>query len=75
MLAERLILETDIDGYLKQLPRLPANKKLEVIFLIIEDSEENASPHRKPHSSIKGKIKIFGDIFSSVSTIDWNLPK
>jgi hypothetical protein len=35
--AERLILETDAAGNLKQVPRLPPNKQLEVIFLVIAD--------------------------------------
>ena len=35
--AERLILETDAAGNLKQVPRLPANRQLEVIFLVIAD--------------------------------------
>ncbi len=36
--AERLILETDASGNLKQVPKLPPNKHLEAIFLVIGDS-------------------------------------
>jgi hypothetical protein len=35
--VERLILETDAAGNLKQVPRLPPNKQLEVIFQVIAD--------------------------------------
>jgi hypothetical protein len=35
--AERLILETDAAGNLKQVPKLPPNKQLEVIVLVIAD--------------------------------------
>jgi len=38
MYAERLILETDVTGKLKQMPLLPANKQMEAIFLVIDDS-------------------------------------
>ncbi len=32
MYAERLILETDVSGKLKQMSMLPANKQFEAIF-------------------------------------------
>jgi hypothetical protein len=35
--AERLILETDALGNLKQVPKLPPNKRLEAIFLVLDN--------------------------------------
>jgi hypothetical protein len=42
--AERLILETDAAGNLKQVPKLPPNKQLEVIVLVIADVDGLSSP-------------------------------
>jgi hypothetical protein len=41
--AERLILETDAAGNLKQVPKLPANKQLEVVFWVIADVDSLSS--------------------------------
>ena len=37
MYAERLILETDVAGRIKEMPILPANKQMEAIFLVTDD--------------------------------------
>lgn len=74
MYAERLILETDKAGKLKQMPKLPPNKQLEAIFLVIEDSAALANICRSPHPDIAGKVKIVGDVFDSVPVSAWNLP-
>jgi len=74
MYAERLILETDITGKLKQVPLLPANKKLEAIFLVIDENEQ-IGLRRQPHQDIAGKTKIFGNIIDATPETDWNLPK
>ncbi len=34
--AERMIVETDIAGNIKQLPKLPANSRIEAIFLVMD---------------------------------------
>ena len=68
--AERLILETDSEGNLKQLPQLPPNKQFEAIFLVIGDiAEVSATPpsgshakRRTPHPDIAGKLCVIGDI-------------
>lgn len=70
MYAERLILETDQSGNLKTLPKLPANKQFEVIFLVLKDMTTRIK--RTPHPDIMGKVNIMGDIFSSVPASDWN---
>jgi len=74
MYAERLILETDVAGKLKQVPLLPANKQLEAIFLVIAESEQT-NLHRQPHPDIAGKTKIMGNIIDAAPESEWNLPK
>ena len=74
MHAERLILETDFAGKLKQVPVLPANKPLEAIFLVIAESEPT-NLHRQPHPDIAGKTKIMGNIIDAAPEAEWNLPK
>ncbi len=41
MYAERVIVETDQFGVLKSLPKLPANKQLEAIFLVVSAHNKN----------------------------------
>ncbi|MDM8562092.1 hypothetical protein QUF54_01940 [Candidatus Marithioploca araucensis] len=64
MYAKRLILETDELGNIKELPKLPANKQFETLFLVLE----NVSKHvkRTPHPDIISKVKIMGEIFDSI---------
>ena len=73
MYAERLILETDVAGKIKQIPVLPANKQLEAIFLVIAERDQ-AKLRRQPHPDIVGKAKILGNIIDSAPVADWNLP-
>ncbi len=68
--AERLILETDQSGHIKNYPKLPPNKQFEVIFLGVD--EENKAMKREPHPDIAGKVEIIGEIFDSAPTSDWN---
>ena len=75
MYAERLILETDFAGKLKQMPKLPPNKQLEAIFLVIEDDGVSVGARRSPHSDIAGKLEIIGNVFDSVPVSAWDLPK
>lgn len=74
MYAERLILETDVAGMLKQVPLLPANKQLEAIFLVISEIEP-INLRRQPHHDIAGKTKIMGNIIDAAPESEWNLPK
>lgn len=74
MYAERLILETDVSGKLKQIPVLPANKQFEAIFLVIAETEQT-NLRRQPHPDIAGKTKIMGNIIETASMAEWNLPK
>ncbi len=70
MYTEKLILETDANGYLKQMPKLPPNIQLVVML------KENQLPHssqRKPSVKIAGKGLILGDIMEPVIVAeDWN---
>lgn len=70
MYAERIILETNPAGELKEIPKLPPNKKLELIFLVMDDLASQPAK-RAPHPDIAGKIKIKGDLFDTVPTKDW----
>jgi hypothetical protein len=72
MYAERMMVETDAAGNLKDPPKLPANSRIEAIFLVMDDQPKAI---REPHPDIAGKVHILGDIFSSVPEVDWNLPE
>jgi len=80
MYAERMILETDSSGKIISLPKLPPNKQVEAIFLVVDvadvvDNKEteklSLTSKRTPHPDIAGKLKINGDLFSTVSAADW----
>ena len=76
--AERLILETDASGNLKQVPKLPPNKQLEAIFLVIGDLTEVHIKEDFATSSDRGKAmaealaKVAeGRNFNDVDPIVW----
>ena len=71
MEVERMIVETDQFGQLKNIPKLPANKHFEAIFLVVSSSNEGHQ--RQPHRDIAGKTRFFGDVISSAPTADWDL--
>ncbi|WP_254563771.1 hypothetical protein [Oscillatoria sp. HE19RPO] len=74
MQAEHFILETDRLGNLKQLPKLPPNKQIEVTFRVLDDAKDSAIKRRIPHPDLAGKIKILSDnIMDSVPESDWEL--
>lgn len=74
MQVERLILETDGLGNLKDIPKLPPNKQVEVIFRVIDEAKDPAIKRRVPHPDLVGKIKILSDnIIDSVPESDWEL--
>jgi hypothetical protein len=69
MYAEELILETDANGYFKQMPKLPPNIQLVVVF-----KENSQSLRRKPSAKIAGKGRILGNIMEPViAAEDWNV--
>ena len=70
--AEKLLLETDGNGHLKQLPNLPPNARIEAIFLVLDKTQ--VQKRRKPSPKIAGKGRIVGDIVSPVvPTDEWNV--
>lgn len=72
MYAERLIVETDAQGRLYDLPRLPPNAKVEIIMLVL--GEDHQPPRRQPPPSIAGKGEILGDIIAPVAPEeDWDV--
>jgi len=73
--AERLMLETDASGNLKHVPKLPPNKQLEAIFLVIDTVSDQTIKRRAPHPDIAGKMTILGDIIDTIPESDWNLPQ
>lgn len=76
MHAERIILETDTQGNIKNAPKLPPNRHVEAIFLVLDESETPAAPkpRRRPHQDIAGRLRILGDVMSSAPGSEWNLP-
>jgi hypothetical protein len=76
MHAERIILETDTQGNIKNAPKLPPNRHVEAIFLVLDESETPAppKPRRRPHQDIAGRLRILGDVMSSAPGNEWNLP-
>ncbi len=74
MYAQKLIVTTDNFGNLKAMPKLPANKQIEAIFLVLEDDEISHSK-RQPHPDIVGRVQIVGDIIDTVAQAEWNLPE
>jgi hypothetical protein len=62
MHAERLILETDADGNLAGLPKLPAHQRVEAVLLFLGDLEEGPK-QRKPPPSLKGSVQHYPDPF------------
>lgn len=72
MQAERFILETDWDGTLKTIPKLPPSKQLEVIVLVLVDIENYPLQRRSPHPNLAGTVRILGDIIDSIPVGDWD---
>ncbi len=66
MHAEKIILETDQQGNLLHIPKLPPNAQLEAIFLVLNQLPPPPKI-RKPSALIAGKGKIVGDIVASAA--------
>ncbi len=75
MYAEKLILETDEQGYFKQPFHLPPNSKIEIIALVLE-TLSSSNKKRKPAIEIAGKATFQGDMTQPIIPLeDWqNLP-
>ena len=73
MQAEKIILETDSNGRLVGIPQLPGNRRIEAIFLILDEKRRSNNIKRHPHPELAGRVKITGDILNSAPTSDWDL--
>jgi hypothetical protein len=71
MFAERMIIETDETGAIKDLPNLPPHSKVEAIYLVLEQNSSEVVVQRKPHLEIVGQMEITGDIMESSPVSDW----
>ena len=80
MLAERMIIETDLSGKPKNLPSLPPNATVEIICLILDapfciastDNQpsangQTAQPKRRPSPKLADTV-ILGDIMEPLLT-------
>lgn len=73
MHAEKMILETDAQGRLKTLPTLLPNRRVEAIFLVLDDPVSPSSVQRRPAPAIAGQGKTLADLIAPiVSEEDWN---
>lgn len=76
MHAEKILLETDSQGRLKTLPALPPNRRVEAIFLMLEELDSAPSVKRQPAPGIAGKGKTLGDLIAPiVLEEDWDCLK
>lgn len=57
MKAERMLLETDAQGNLIGVPKLPPNARLEAIFLVLEESTVPPAK-RTPPTILKGSVSV-----------------
>ena len=73
MRAEKIVLETDSNGRLVGIPQLPVNRRIEAIFLILDEKRLFNNIKRQPHPELAGRVKITGDILDSAPTSDWDL--
>jgi hypothetical protein len=62
MHAERLILQTDAEGNLEGLPKLPANQRVEAVLLFLDAWDENPK-QRRPPPELKGCVRRSAESF------------
>ncbi|MCC7220397.1 MAG: hypothetical protein IT490_06675 [Candidatus Contendobacter sp.] len=70
MQVERLFEQVKDWRVLIELPDTFNDRRVEIIILTLDES---VPTHRRPHPAIAGRVKIHGDIFSSVPETDWDL--
>jgi len=69
MQATKVLLTTDNDGRLREIPPLPPNARLEAIFLVIEGGCQGTAK-RRPSPRIAGLGAIHGDLIDPVVEAD-----
>jgi hypothetical protein len=72
MQVQRQILEVTSQRVTIELPASFVNHQVEIIALTVD---EERTVRRRPHPDIAGKVRIMGDILSSVPDSDWELPR
>ena len=69
MQATKVLLTTDNDGRLREIPPLPPNARLEAIFLVSERGRPG-TVKRRPSPRIAGVCAIHGDLIDPVVDAD-----
>lgn len=72
MQVERVFEQVKDRRVLIELPDNFNNRRVEIIILTVDDPP---AVHRCPHPEIAGRLKIHGDILSTVPETDWDLPR
>ena len=72
MQVERLFEQVKDRRVLIELPDSFNNHRVENIILTTDDAP---LARRRPHPDIAGRLKIHGDILSTVPETDWDLPR
>lgn len=72
MQVQRQFVEVTSRQLTIELPESFVNHRVEIIALTVD---EEAPKSRRPHPDIAGKVRILGDILSSVPESDWDLPR
>lgn len=76
MYAEKILLETDPQGRLKTMPTLPPNRRVEAIFLVLDEPVLSPPAKRRPAPNIAGQGKTLGDLIAPiVPEEDWDCLK
>jgi hypothetical protein len=68
MHAERVVLETDDQGNLQGLPKLPPRARIEAVFLVLDSTREQPRT-RTPPVELMG-LSMDGDIVGPTIEID-----
>jgi len=70
MEMERRVTQLKGRRLILDLPENFENHQIEITVLTINDKPGHP---RRPHPSIAGKMRIYGDVFNSVPESDWDL--
>ena len=74
MQAERIVLDTDDQGNLQGLPRLPPRARIEAVFLVLDGTGDQPRSRMPPVELTS--LSINGDIISPAVELDaWGFTK
>jgi hypothetical protein len=71
MQAERVLLETDVQGNLISVPKLPPNTRLEAIFLVLEDSTTPLAKRTPPLILKESVSTLDAAVEPAISDEEW----